>query len=151
MEIELPSDWYRFRDGQDDLIFTKHGLGLQQISVSKKELEELNEHAKKTLTATMLPHEVAQWSKDGFLADTRIMNQRVLTMGLAQLAGHPGYRLLLSFKTTEGLTYRILQYGYLHDKTLTRLTYRAVSRIYFDEDLPIFEQVVASYHESHGT
>lgn len=147
VEVDPPQGWYRFRDSSDDLIFTKLGLGLQHIRVSKRLLDDLNEDSKKKLSAKMLPHEVANWVEDGFLANPSLMNQQVLKIGVANIVGHSGYRLLLSFKTTEGLTYRVLQYGYIQEETLFQLSYDAVSRVYFDQDLAIFEHVVASYQE----
>ncbi|WP_447968041.1 hypothetical protein [Nitrospira sp. M1] len=151
VEVVPPQGWYRFRDSSDDIIFTKHGLELQHIRVSKRLLVDLNEDTKKKLSAKMLPHEVANWVNDGFLANPSFMNQHVLKVRLANIVGRSGYRLLLSFKTTEGLTYRVLQYGYLDKETLVQLSYVAVSRAYFDQAVSTFEQVVASFQEMQET
>jgi len=145
--IDLPEGWHRFRDKSDDIILTKYGLALQNIRLSKQALADLNNEAKKPLSASALPHEVANWVGEQFMAGNQLMNQRILGTDVALVAGHPGYQLQVSFKNAEGLRYRVLQYGYLYEETLVRLTYEAVAQDYYDRDLSNFEQVRASYRE----
>ncbi len=145
--IDLPEGWHRFRDSSGDIILTKYGLALQSIRISRQPLSDLNKDAKKPLTSSALPHEVAHWFGEQFLASTRLMNQQILETNTATVAGHPGYQVRVTFRNADGLKYQILQYGYLHDDAVTRLSYEAVAQDYYDRDLAAFEQVRASFRE----
>ena len=145
--IDLPEGWHRFRDSSGDIILTKYGLALQNIRISRKPLSELNKDAKKPLASSALPHEVVHWFGEQFLASPRLMNQQILETNMATVAGHPGYQVRVTFRNADGLKYQLLQYGFLHDDAVTRLTYEAVAQDYYDRDLPAFEQLRASFRE----
>ncbi len=147
VEIHLPEEWHRFRDSSGDIILTKYGLALQTIRLSKTFLSDLNENATKKLVPSALPHEVGNWISERFLASTHFMNQRIEKIEVATIDKHPGYQLTLSYRSPEGLTYHVLQYGYLHKEILFRLTYEAVAREYFERDIESFQQVLASYRD----
>lgn len=145
--MDLPEGWHRFRDSSGDIILTKYGLALQSIRISKQPLTDLNKEAKKVLSPTALPHEVANWFGEQFMASSRLMNQQILETNVATVAGHPGYQVRVTFRNADGLKYQILQYGFLHDDAVTRLSYEAVAQDYYDRDLAAFDQVRASFKE----
>jgi hypothetical protein len=62
----------------------------------------------------------------------------------AEVAGHPGLKLVFGYKDPDGLKTKVVLYGVLVEDTLYELSFRAPERHYFARDLGTFEQVRAS-------
>jgi hypothetical protein len=64
----------------------------------------------------------------------------------AKVAGNPGFRVVYSYKTAEGLKMQGVLYGLINGEWFYLIRYAAPKRHYFDRDLKAFERVVASAH-----
>ncbi len=53
----------------------------------------------------------------------------------------PGYKLLYSFRTQKGLTYKGVDYGFIQGAFYYYAVYEAPSRHYFKKDYETFERV----------
>jgi len=53
----------------------------------------------------------------------------------------PGYKLLYSFRTQKGLTYKGVDYGFIQGAFYYYAVYEAPARHYFKKDYETFERV----------
>ena len=63
----------------------------------------------------------------------------------ATVAGRPGFRLVYTWKTKEGLRLKRVHYGFMDGKWVYRLVYQAAARYYYEKDLATFERVRESF------
>lgn len=61
------------------------------------------------------------------------------------MAGLPGFKLVYTFKTENGLRLKRVHYGVLVRDRVYRVQYQAPARYYFEKDLATFERVRESF------
>ena len=61
------------------------------------------------------------------------------------VGGKAGFKLVYTWKTSDGLRMKQSDYGLVVGPWLYQLTYQAAARYYFERDLTAFERVVASF------
>lgn len=61
------------------------------------------------------------------------------------MAGLPGFKLVYTFKTENGLRMKRVHYGVLVRDGVYRVQYQAAARYYFDKGLSTFERVRESF------
>jgi len=140
-EVELPEGWRRYNLSWDALHVTRDGMSLQRLTIARVSVDRELAHTKKKLSPGMLPHEAAEVIVDNIRSNPKIAMQRILENSPARVGGRPGFKLLYSFKTQEGLTKKVAYYGALVGKWYYHFLYEAPARHYFDRDYPTFEKV----------
>jgi len=144
--VELPENWMQFTQTQDrSLLITRDGVLLQSITIRNFASEKPLTHTKKKIRSDMLSQELAEVIIDDFESDNAVGRFEVQELTPADIGGHPGFRILFSLQTVDGLKQRSVCYGFMADDRVYLIRYTAASRHYFAIDLDTFEQVVKSF------
>lgn len=144
-EVDLPQGWYETQSSMGGLLLTKDGLPLQLIRIERVAFEEELPHTKKKFTPRMPPNNAADVEVQDLRSSPDLFNFELLDNNPASVGGRPGFRLLYSWKTKEGLRLKRVHYGFLDGRWAYRLIYQAAARHYFDKDLATFERVRESF------
>ena len=144
-EVDLPQAWYQVREVGDALVITKDGLLLQFIRIERVSVEDQLPHSKKKFTRGMQAQEGAELEVDELRSSPEVFNFELIENIPTTVGGKPGFRLLYSWKTKDGLRLKRVHYGFLDGKWVYRLIYQAAARYYFDRDLATFERVGESF------
>jgi hypothetical protein len=153
LEVDWPQGWMILRPAEKDeaaakegllLIGTRDGISLQAVSLSKRALEAEFKHTQKKLAAGMLPQEAAEIILDDFRANPEIVDLKIVGNGPATIAGSPGFKLSLIYRSKSGLLRQTVRYGCLDKGILVSLSYNAPKQYYFSHDLATFEQMINS-------
>lgn len=143
--IKLPPHWWRYTPDTSPLVLTRDGLALQQISLQNDRVSRRDfEFTERKLASEMLPQEAAEVVLDDLRSSTAISDLDVLENGPTTISGAPGFKLVYTYHTFEGLPKKAVRYGILWKKQFYDLLYTAPARHYFDEHLGDFENMVAS-------
>ncbi|HWP35843.1 MAG TPA: hypothetical protein VNM66_09620 [Thermodesulfobacteriota bacterium] len=148
--VELPPGWMRLT-AAPGLLATTDGLALQQIAVVRLDVGRPLRHTKKTLARDMSPLEAAEVLLDDLAADPAVLAFALEESAPVTVGGLPGFRARFTSKTADGLRLRTLYYGLVAGQWIYVLRYTAAERYYFDKDLAVFEQVVASFRPAAGS
>jgi len=144
-EVDLPQAWYQAREVGDALVITRDGLPLQFIRIERVLVGEDLSHTKRKFAARMVPQNAAEIEVDDLRASPDFYNFELFENTPVTVGGKPGFRLLYSWKTKDGLRLKRVQNGLVDGKWVYRLIYQAAARHYFDKDLPTFERVRESF------
>ena len=71
-------------------------------------------------------------------------NQTHLENSPAKINEFSGFRLVSTFKNSDGLKYKTVYYGFINGECFYSIYYTAPQRYYFDEDIKTFEDVFNS-------
>jgi hypothetical protein len=93
----------------------------------------------------MLPQDVAEVELEEVRSDQGVRSFELLENVPFQVTGLPGFKLVYTFKTENGLRLRRIHYGVLVRDRVHRVQYQAAARYYFDKDLATFERVRESF------
>jgi hypothetical protein len=141
--VRFPEGWMRASD-QDSVLASRDGILLQHIRVRVVETGKPLGGTRKTLSRGMLPQEVAEVVRDGIASARGMQGMTLIENVPAELAGHPGFKLVLAYKDADGLKMKAVVYGALIGDSLYEVTYRAPERHYFERDLAALERVRGS-------
>jgi len=144
-EVSLPAGWRRATLVQDALLLTRDGVSLQYIRIGLVAVGDELTHTKKKFAKGMLPQDVGGVELDEVRSDQAVRNFELLENVPFQVAGFPGFKLVYTFKTENGLRLRRIHYGALLRDWVYRVQYQAPARYYFEKDLATFERVRESF------
>lgn len=140
-KTEFPNGWRKFNLSQDDVFITKDGFSLELIRISRSPIEKKLKHTEKKFTKGMLPQEVAEIVIQNFRSNPDIINQQILSNIPAEIGGYPGFNIMVSFQTKDGLTKKSVVYGFLSGNSYYEILYEAPERYYFEKHESDFERV----------
>jgi len=93
----------------------------------------------------MLSQEAAEVIIDDMITDSTILNFEVLENSPAKINEFSGFRLVSTFKNSDGLKYKTVYYGFINGEYFYSIYYTASQRYYFDKDIKTFEDVFNSF------
>ncbi len=147
--LDLPAGWMRFARGKspDDLLLTRDGTPLQLLVVGVVDPGKPFPigSSKRPVTPEMTPQEAAEVAVDGLESGSGWSNVQVLENAPVDLAGRKGFRLVASYKQSDGLRAGIALYGLVTPKATYYLMFQAPQRVYFTRHLPDFDRMAASF------
>jgi hypothetical protein len=143
--LNLPDGWMRLNSDKY-LLLTRDGVLLQNILVESIGVNDPLKHTKKKFRTGMLPLEASEVIADNIASNSEVLNFEVQESTSTKVAGDPGFRLVYTYKTAEGLKMQGVLYGMMHGEWFYLIRYAAPKRHYFERDLKTFERVVASAH-----
>jgi hypothetical protein len=123
------------------LLASRDGLLLESISITK----QVSPYPQKEADAQELSAKVAELeiarikSQDRFTALAAVQN------GSAEISGHEGFSLRVSFKNARGLEIRQVVYGFVDHTEYYQLSFQAPMLYYFDRYYPDFQKAVESF------
>lgn len=142
--VELPDGWMRFNK-KDFLLVTRDGVLLQNILIKRVDIEKPLENTKKKITKGMMPQEIAEVIHDNLSTDKDMLNFEIKENIPVAINEKPGFKLVYTYKTTDGLKRKCIYYGFLVDQWFYSLWYSAAERHYFEKDIKAFEKVFESF------
>jgi hypothetical protein len=143
--IALPVGWVLFEE-EDGVWLSKDGPDLQRIAVQFRKHKDAFKEIKKSSSLDLLPSELAEMT----IAELKASNEhglpslKIMSNEPVQIAGRQGYALPVGVNPDEGLRIQILVDGFVNEKGLYTLFYRAPTLHYFNQDRLAFEKVVSS-------
>jgi hypothetical protein len=143
--VRVPDDWMYFENPPGTIVATQDGLLLQHIIVNRRELKEPLSVSKRVLTGNLTPYEVAEALADNLRADHNLRELAIIKNEPADLGGLNGFKLLVSYHTSESLGIKECIVGTIADDHLYTVVFAAPRRYYFDRDEKTFEDVVKSF------
>ncbi len=143
--LRVPDDWMKLNNVDDGLVVTRDGFNLQAIKIRRIEPGKPLPHTKKTVARGMRPAELAEVLLDDLRSDAGAKGLKVLETRPATIAGAPGFRTSVAFKDEYGLKVRATLCGVLLGDHAWQLAYVAPARYYYDHDLAVFDQALASF------
>jgi hypothetical protein len=140
---DLPPGWARFNPDAG-LLFTKDGILIQAVQVRRDKYGARMKNTDRVIDKGAEPQEAAQLLIDALMADQEKPHLAVIDNRPATVGGHPGFRLEVTYKTTEGLTMHETIYVALTGESYVIIRYRAPERHYQERSAGDFERIVTS-------
>ncbi len=144
ISVELPEGWMK-QTGEKSIVVTRDGVLLQNIVIGRFSVDDEFEHTKKKLRRDMLTHEMVETIIDSVSSNPSFLNFEVLEKEPVEISGIPGFRVVHTYKTKDGLRVKGVYYGFIWGDWFYRISYSAPARYYFDKDLKTFEKVYQSF------
>lgn len=140
---DLPAGWARFNPDAG-LLLTKDGPLLQSVQMRRHKYGAKLENTDRTIERNAEPLEAAQLLLDAMMADQSKHQLAVLDNRPAVVSGYPGFRLEVTYKSTDGLTMHETTYVALTAESYVIIRFQAPERHYHERDAGEFERIVAS-------
>lgn len=142
--VTLPEQWRKL-DTRRYLMMTREGPFSQYILVQQRHVNQPFRHTKKMIRKDMLPQEAAQVVLDEILSDRAVLNFQVLENLPATVNGYDGFRILFTYRTSDGLRFKTLYYGLLQGDWFYSLRYNAAEARFSEADVETFRKVLDSF------
>jgi hypothetical protein len=143
--VHTPMGWKYATSLGSDLIASKDGPILQQISIEHRELETALPKSKRPLAANLGVFELAEAVAGDMQADNTLLGFELKENVPATIGGTAGFKITFTFTTAEKLRLAQTVYGCIFEGQLWLLRYSAPVRHYFERDLATFEDTVKSF------
>jgi hypothetical protein len=141
--IDIPEGWRRI--DRPYLLITKEGPFLQNIMVQNRYIGRSFRYTQKKIRKEMLPEEAAQIIIDEYASDQNLGNLKVLSNTPAEINGHNGFKILLTYLGPKGNEFHTLYYGFIKADTYFNLRFTAGGRQYFQKDIETFNRMFNSF------
>jgi hypothetical protein len=141
--IDIPEGWRKI--DRPYLYITKDGGYLQYIMVQNRYIGKSFRYTKKKMRREMLPEEAAQIIIDEYTSDQSIGNLKVLLNSPAEINGHDGFKILLTYNGPKGNEFHTLFYGFIKADTFFNLRFTAGSQQYYHQDIQTFKRMLNSF------
>ena len=144
--VELPLGWVKFTDSSSGTFITRDGPALNAIFITRQPHDVKLPRTKRTTSADMLPHELAELALADWKSNDATANLEVVSNTPVTLGGQPAVRLHIRYKNERGLPIERVMIGMVDAKGRLTLQYEAPGIVYFQRSLPDFEAIAASVH-----
>jgi hypothetical protein len=145
--VDLPVGWIK-QVSYDNrkLLASRDGFLLEAIEVSRQPPREAFPKTKKAASDSMLPAELAELE----IAEIKTEDQYTAALNVienepAEIAGHEGFRIRVSFKNARGLEIQRVAAGFAEKAAYYQLAFQAPMLYYFGTYYPEFEKTLASF------
>lgn len=142
--IEAPVGWVRYSLAEDRIRITRDGMAIQFIEVALLPPEKVFEKTKRKAIPD-LPSELAELVLAELRGRAGLANLVVVENTPAELAGASGFRVRIRYTNERGAAFERVVTGAPAGSELLLFSYHALSKHFFDRDLPTFEAMIASY------
>jgi hypothetical protein len=142
--LELPLGWVKSTNSSNGTFITRDGPALNAIVITRQPHDAKLPRTKRTTSADMLPHELAELALAEWKSNDTTANLEVISNTPTMLGGHPAVRLHIRYKNERGLPIERVMIGMVDAKGRLTLQYEAPGIVYFQRSLPDFEAMAAS-------
>ncbi|MCP4626918.1 MAG: hypothetical protein GY850_25925 [bacterium] len=143
--VQIPDGWWK-PESTNKYLITRDGAFLQYVLFQQRPLEKPFRNTKKKIRSGMLPQEAAGIIIDELASDRYLMNFKLIENAPVTVDGHPGFKILFTYKDKKESQFKTLYYGFISGDSFNNLRYCAALRHYFDKDLADFERIISSFH-----
>lgn len=148
--ITPPAGWMYTTVGGADLLASKEGPVLQRIVVEHADLGKLPKGAKRAVAPGMNAFEAAEAVIGELRGDHDLLGFDLKENTPASVGGHPGFKIVFSYRTADRLHLAEARYGALVGDVLWLVRYAAPARHYFERDAPAFESAMQTFRIGGG-
>ena len=151
--VDLPVGWIKQVSFDNrKLLASRDGFLLDAIEITKHPLKEAFPKTKKAASDSMLPAELAELE----IAEIKAEDQYTAALNVlqnepAEIGGHEGFRIQVSFKNARGLEIQRVTTGFADKAAYYQLAFQAPILYYFDAYYPEFEKTLASFQLAGGS
>ena len=142
--ITPPAGWM-YTTAASDLLASKEGPVLQRIVVEHTDLTKLPKDTKRAVSPGMSAFEAAEAVIGELRADQKMQGFDLKENAPATVGGHPGFKIVFSYRTPDKLYLSEARYGALVGNVLWSVNYVAPARHYFERDAATFESAVQTF------
>ncbi len=142
--VQIPDGWWK-PQYTNKYFITKDGAFQQYVLIQERPLDKPFRNTRKKIRSGMLPQEAAGIVVDELASDRNLMNFKLVENAPVTVDGHPGFKILFTYKDKKGSEFKTLYHGFISGEYFYNVRYCAARRHYFDKDLADFEQIVGSF------
>lgn len=143
--ITPPAGWLYATTTGPDLLASKEGPALQRIVVEHTDLTKLPKETKRSVAPGMSGFEAAEALIGELRSDPKLLGFDLKENAPANVSGHPGFKIVFSYRTADRLQLTEGRYGVVVGNMLWLVRYVAPTRYYFDRDAPAFEAAAQTF------
>ena len=147
--IQMPEQWHELNTPRH-LMLTKDGPFSQYILVQQRHLSEPFKHTKRTFRQGMLPQEAAEVVLAEITSDRAVLDFEVIENLPAQVSRFDAFKLVFTYRTTDGLKFKTIYYGVLPGDWYYGIRYNAADKHFNEQDLETFERFIHSFAIAEG-
>ncbi|MEW5894945.1 MAG: hypothetical protein AB1650_04195 [Candidatus Omnitrophota bacterium] len=140
LTAQLPVGWAKIRNFDCLLHMSKDGLTLQNIFISRINIDKELPLTKRKITAQMLPHELAQLIIDETQLNKEFLNLTVLSN--EPYTSLPVAAFLIEFKYTNNdfVPYHVKEIGFVQGNYYYQIRYEACEQHYYHDGIKDFDE-----------
>jgi hypothetical protein len=142
--IQIPEQWHKLNTPRH-LMLTKDGPFSQYILVQQRHLSEPFKHTKRRLEQGMLPQEAAEVIVAEITSDRKVLDFEVIENLPARISRFDAFRLVFSYRTTDGLKFKTIYYGTLPGSWYYGIRYNASDTCFSEKDIETFERFISRF------
>ena len=142
--IQIPEQWHKLNTARH-VMLTKDGPFSQYILVQQRHLSEPFKHTKRKFHQGMLPQEAAEVIVAEITSDRAVLDFEVLENLPARISRFDAFRLVFSYRTTDGLKFKTVYYGVLPGNWYYGIRYNASDTCFSEKDIEIFERFISRF------
>jgi len=142
--VEAPVGWVRLTAARDVMLLTRDGPNIQWIRVTQVSAEKFFATTKATVPAGALPNEIAHLVLAELKAAPEGPSLQLKSMTPSRLGDEDAVRLHVVYRNADGARYDRVMIAARRADELLFADYRALSRHFFERDLPVFDKLVQS-------
>jgi hypothetical protein len=142
--IQMPEQWHELNTPRH-LMLTKDGPFSQYILVQQRHLSEPFKHTKRKFRQGMLPQEAAEVVVAEITSDRAVLDFEVIENLPAQVGRFDAFKLVFTYRTTDGLKFKTIYYGVLPGNWYYGIRYNASDKYFTEQDIETFERFINSF------
>ena len=143
--FKAPVGWLRITMHVGGVVLmSKDGEGIQQMRLAQNKPEQMVPASKIKIAATASPEDISkafQAEIKSSLGGTEVQPKSTVPI---TLSGLPGFRTHFAFRDQRGTPREMVVAGAKRGDEIFYLAYQALSIHYFQRDLPVFDETLAS-------
>ncbi len=147
--IQMPQEWHRLNTPRH-VILTKDGPFSQYILVQQRHLSEPFKHTKRKFRQGMLPQEAAEVIVAEITSDRAVLDFEVIENLPARVSRFDAFRLVFTYRTTDGLKFKTIYYGVLPGDWYYGIRYNASDGCFSEKDIETFERFIRDFSIPEG-
>lgn len=139
--IQIPEQWHKLNTPRH-VMLTKDGPFSQYILVQQRHLSDPFKHTKRKFYQGMLPQEAADVIMAEITSDRSVLDFEVIENLPARISRFDAFRLVFSYRTTDGLKFKTIYYGVLPGNWYYGIRYNASDKCFSEKDIETFEKFI---------
>lgn len=143
--LQAPAGWRRSPgESGDRIVMTLDGFGIQQLVLSRFDVEKAFPHTKAKPAKDIAPRELGELLLAELRAGEKDTRIELKSAGETRIDGRPAFRLHLTERTARGAQYERIIAGVRGESKLFWASCTALARYYFERARPVCEQTIAT-------
>jgi len=142
--VDIPEGWKQLNVAKF-IILTRDDPYSQYILAQERPLEKSFRNTRKAFRPGILPLEAAAVVIDELKFDRKLTDVDIVTVAPAAVNGKEGFKIIFTYRSEDGVSYKSLYYGFFQQDFYYSLRYTARATLYTGEDVRDFHAVIDSF------